>query len=230
MMYQLWLKEAEVILFVGTSFAVTLTALAVTEARERRLPMFNFNIDPEPEKAEKPTLDWSDVCGRAEETLPRLVQLVRERLDSPPARISPPPSKVNHLRIGQENMLSHGTVAAGMVIAAVEGREKTFDSVKVKKNTNPNPKGDEIDEEATSENQNARGGAGKDTSTRESIADSTHRELNIERPSLILARVSQEREEEYKGREVNAAIDSRQPGADSHVTTVICETRQSANN
>jgi NAD-dependent deacetylase len=76
---QSWLAEAEAFLFVGTSFAVTLTSLAVEEARVRRLPMFNLNIDDDPERAARPTLRWHDVVGRAEEKLPVLLSMVQSR-------------------------------------------------------------------------------------------------------------------------------------------------------
>mmetsp|Transcript_77651 Transcript_77651/g.155532 ORF Transcript_77651/g.155532 Transcript_77651/m.155532 type:complete len:581 (-) Transcript_77651:56-1798(-) len=71
-----WMSEADAFLFVGTSFAVTLTSLAVEEARLRRLPMFNVNIDDDPERTARPTLRWHDIVGRAEEKLPRLLDLV----------------------------------------------------------------------------------------------------------------------------------------------------------
>ena len=73
---QEWLAEAEVLVFVGTSFAVTITALAIREhGRRRGLPMFNFNIDSDPERLRAATLDWVDVCGPAEVTLPALAAL-----------------------------------------------------------------------------------------------------------------------------------------------------------
>lgn len=73
---QEWLEEAEVVVFVGTSFAVTLTTLAMDEARDRHLPIFNFNIDGEDRS--KPTLDWSNIEGPAEVRLPELVALTEK--------------------------------------------------------------------------------------------------------------------------------------------------------
>jgi hypothetical protein len=61
-----------VVVFVGTSFAVTLTSLAMDQVKARKLRCFNFNIDPEPERAAAPTLRWSDIVGPAEVTLPLL--------------------------------------------------------------------------------------------------------------------------------------------------------------
>ncbi len=55
---------------------MTLTALALEEARSRKLLVFNINIDDEPERAARPTLKWYDICGPAEELLPRLADLV----------------------------------------------------------------------------------------------------------------------------------------------------------
>ena len=74
---QEWFDEAQAFVFVGTSMAVTLTSLAQEEARDKKVKVFNFNIDDEPERAATRTLKWHDVCGPAEETLPRLVDAVK---------------------------------------------------------------------------------------------------------------------------------------------------------
>lgn len=71
-----WLAEAEVIVFIGTSFAVRLPEVTLEHARARKIPVYNFNAYD----LLKPTsiLDAYNIKGRAEETLPLLVQEVAE--------------------------------------------------------------------------------------------------------------------------------------------------------
>eukprot|EP00520_Triparma_pacifica_P015352 CAMPEP_0118653864 /NCGR_PEP_ID=MMETSP0785-20121206/12060_1 /TAXON_ID=91992 /ORGANISM="Bolidomonas pacifica, Strain CCMP 1866" /LENGTH=366 /DNA_ID=CAMNT_0006546439 /DNA_START=114 /DNA_END=1211 /DNA_ORIENTATION=- len=40
-----WFTSADVFVFVGTSFAVTVTDMAIKEARKRKIPVFNFNLE-----------------------------------------------------------------------------------------------------------------------------------------------------------------------------------------
>ncbi len=68
------LHQAQVVIFVGTSFAVGATELALEVTHRRRVPTFNVNIDSF--DAVDP-LHWRydqvvDVRGRAEEILPRV--------------------------------------------------------------------------------------------------------------------------------------------------------------
>lgn len=71
-----WLAEAEVIVFVGTSFAVRLPEVTLEHARAMRIPVYNFNshdvLSP------TPILDAHNIRGLAEETLLLLVQEVAE--------------------------------------------------------------------------------------------------------------------------------------------------------
>ena len=71
-----WLADAEVIVFIGTSFAVRLPEVTLEHARARKIPVYNFNAYD----LLKPTsiLDAYNIKGRAEETLPLLVQEVAE--------------------------------------------------------------------------------------------------------------------------------------------------------
>lgn len=65
-------------MFVGTSFAVTVTDMAVKEAKRRRIPVFNFNLESgrlEPSHS----LNVENVVGKAEETLVQLEQTLAER-------------------------------------------------------------------------------------------------------------------------------------------------------
>lgn len=64
---QEWMKDAEVFIFVGTSFSVGITAEALEVARKSKKLIYNFNIFPE--KFDSPAFS---VVGKAEETLPAL--------------------------------------------------------------------------------------------------------------------------------------------------------------
>ena len=70
-------RGPQVLVFVGTSFAVTLTSMAMDTARERKVPVYNFNTDVE-DKVATPTLNWHNVEGRAEERLPELLAAIKE--------------------------------------------------------------------------------------------------------------------------------------------------------
>ena len=75
-----WLKAADAFVFVGTSFAVTITELVIREARARSppVPLFNVNPDTDPTRAAAATLDWTDLCGKSEAVLPCLLGKVRK--------------------------------------------------------------------------------------------------------------------------------------------------------
>ena len=75
-----WLKAADAFVFVGTSFAVTITELVIREARARSppAPLFNVNPDTDPTRAAAATLDWTDLCGKSEAVLPCLLGKVRK--------------------------------------------------------------------------------------------------------------------------------------------------------
>lgn len=67
-----WIAEAELMLFVGTSFAVGVTHLALTDGGRRRVPM--WTIDPAGNRAAAPV---EAVAAPAEVALPRLVERLR---------------------------------------------------------------------------------------------------------------------------------------------------------
>lgn len=67
-----WIAEAEIIVFVGTSFAVTLTEVALEHAREKGLPVYNFNTQDF--LAPNTRLNAENIPGPSQETLPRLLE------------------------------------------------------------------------------------------------------------------------------------------------------------
>jgi NAD-dependent SIR2 family protein deacetylase len=70
-----WLNKAECIVFVGTSFAVHLTSVALDHAREQSLPVFNFNLADLLQSTVR--LNVSNITGPAVETLPALAEACR---------------------------------------------------------------------------------------------------------------------------------------------------------
>ncbi|KAL3913202.1 MAG: hypothetical protein SGILL_006583 [Bacillariaceae sp.] len=79
-----WLASAEVIVFVGTSFAVRLPEVTLEHARSAGIPVFNFNTnDMLPPTL---TLNANNIRGAAEVTLPMLlreVEQLQQTLDHP---------------------------------------------------------------------------------------------------------------------------------------------------
>mmetsp|Transcript_16383 Transcript_16383/g.37921 ORF Transcript_16383/g.37921 Transcript_16383/m.37921 type:complete len:418 (-) Transcript_16383:277-1530(-) len=71
-----WLAEAEVIVFIGTSFAVRLPEVTLEHARALKIPVYNFNTHDM--LSPTPILDAYNIRGRAEETLPLLAQEVAD--------------------------------------------------------------------------------------------------------------------------------------------------------
>ena len=72
-----WIAKAEVIVFVGTSFAgVSLTEVALEHAREKELPVYNFNTRDFLESTFR--LNAENVSGPSEETLPQLLEACRD--------------------------------------------------------------------------------------------------------------------------------------------------------
>ena len=71
-----WLSQAQVIVFVGTSFNVRLTEIALEHARAESIPVYNFNTQDF--LGATPRLNCTNVSGPAEETIPRLWQLCSE--------------------------------------------------------------------------------------------------------------------------------------------------------
>jgi NAD-dependent SIR2 family protein deacetylase len=70
-----WLAAAEVIVFVGTSFAVTLPLVALDHAKEVGLPVFNFNISDMLESNAR--LNAENIAGPSQETLPKLFRAIQ---------------------------------------------------------------------------------------------------------------------------------------------------------
>lgn len=76
-----WLSEADAFVFVGTSFAVGVTAEALMQAQRRKVPCFSFNpVVPEALRRKR-GLDLTHVLGRAEDTLPKLAALLLNHQD-----------------------------------------------------------------------------------------------------------------------------------------------------
>ena len=71
-----WLSQAQVIVFVGTSFNVRLPEIALEHARAESIPVYNFNTQDF--LGATPRLNCTNVSGPAEETIPRLWQLCSE--------------------------------------------------------------------------------------------------------------------------------------------------------
>jgi len=71
-----WLAKAEVIVFVGTSFAVRLPEIALEHARAEHIPVYNFNTQDMLEATVR--LNATNVKGPSEELLPRLLLEIQE--------------------------------------------------------------------------------------------------------------------------------------------------------
>ena len=70
-----WLDDADAVVFAGTSFSVQVTREALRRCRDRRVPIYNFNVD---------------------ESFPQLEKAVRSKLrarglEKPPSLPPPPP-------------------------------------------------------------------------------------------------------------------------------------------
>jgi NAD-dependent SIR2 family protein deacetylase len=73
------LGNAEVLVFVGTSFNVRITEVALDHARDHSLPVFNFNIQDVLEPSVR--LNVENIVGKSCETLPILLQHIRDLLE-----------------------------------------------------------------------------------------------------------------------------------------------------
>lgn len=71
-----WLAEAEIIVFVGTSFAVRLPEVTLEHARSESIPVYNFNTNDFLESTVR--LNATNVTGPAEETIPKLLRACQE--------------------------------------------------------------------------------------------------------------------------------------------------------
>jgi NAD-dependent SIR2 family protein deacetylase len=72
-----WLSRADCLVFLGTSFAVRLTSVALEHAREHALPVYNFNLEDLLPSTVR--LSASNIVGPANETLPALVEACRQQ-------------------------------------------------------------------------------------------------------------------------------------------------------
>jgi NAD-dependent SIR2 family protein deacetylase len=72
-MAERWLERADLLVFVGTSFAqVRFTHVALQHARQHNLPVYNINVNDTLESTA--VLNASNILGSAHEILPQLVQ------------------------------------------------------------------------------------------------------------------------------------------------------------
>lgn len=70
-----WLASADALVFVGTSFAVTLPLCALDHARDVNLPVYNFNVSDMLESTAR--LNAENIVGPAQETLPKLWKAIQ---------------------------------------------------------------------------------------------------------------------------------------------------------
>ena len=77
-----WIAEADVLVFVGTSFQVTITDVALQHARETGKTVYNFNLDTTGTGALESTarLNAENIPGDVGETLPLLYQAVLDEM------------------------------------------------------------------------------------------------------------------------------------------------------
>lgn len=70
-----WISSADVLVFVGTSFAVTVTDKALAHARKAQVPVYNFNLDKANCRLESTSLlNVENIMGDASSTLPLLLE------------------------------------------------------------------------------------------------------------------------------------------------------------
>lgn len=76
-----WITKADALVFVGTSFAVTVTDVALSHAREHFIPVYNFNLENSNCRLESTSrLNVENIMGDASVTLPNLLQVCKEKL------------------------------------------------------------------------------------------------------------------------------------------------------
>ena len=73
-----WIANASALVFVGTSFAVTITSVALEFARSKDVPVFNFNLVDRLEPTSR--LQAENIMGRSDETLTSLVEICERQL------------------------------------------------------------------------------------------------------------------------------------------------------
>jgi len=70
-----WIANASALIFVGTSFAVTITNVALDFAREKQVPVYNFNLFDRLEPTCR--LQVENIMGPADDTLTSLLERCR---------------------------------------------------------------------------------------------------------------------------------------------------------
>ena len=73
-----WIENADVMVFVGTSFAVTITDVALEYARKENIPVFNLNLNERLNSSSR--LNVENLIGKSEQILPKLVEEVKKKL------------------------------------------------------------------------------------------------------------------------------------------------------
>ena len=100
-----WIAKAEVIVFVGTSFAgVSLTEVALEHAREKELPVYNFNTRDFLESTFR--LNAENVSGPSEETLPQLLEACRDLKESAANKKKKPPAQEDATAVPAPNFVT----------------------------------------------------------------------------------------------------------------------------
>ena len=66
-----WISQSSIIIFIGTSFAVNITDVALEHARKHGIKVWNFNIEGG-DLLKEGRLDCENVLGDVVETLPAL--------------------------------------------------------------------------------------------------------------------------------------------------------------
>jgi len=73
-----WIENASAVVFVGTSFSVAITDVALKYAHEHHIPVYNFNIG----RLESRTKGVINVTGSAAVTLPLLLEYCKQLTNS----------------------------------------------------------------------------------------------------------------------------------------------------
>lgn len=71
-----WIANADILVFVGTSFSVTITNVALRHAMERNIPVYNFNLLERLNSTVR--LNVENIMGDASETLMELLNVTKE--------------------------------------------------------------------------------------------------------------------------------------------------------
>lgn len=96
-----WFEQADAVAFVGTSFSVHITSLAMQQARAREVPVFNFNLAGSLKGGRR--FSVYNILGRAEDTLGQVVQLVTQKMATdtkPPASAEVEVSDLRQTHLG----------------------------------------------------------------------------------------------------------------------------------